>query len=43
MAEVQNNNQNNSQHNDSVINLSEINLIKENKPKHKFCIENINL
>ena len=36
MAEVQNNNQNNSQHNDSVINLSEINLIKENKPKHKF-------
>lgn len=36
MAEVQNNNQNNSQHNDSVINLSEINLIKDNKPKHKF-------
>lgn len=36
MPEIQSNNQNNPQHNDSVINLSEINLIRDNKPKKKF-------
>ena len=35
MPEIDNN-QNNPQHNDSVINLSEIKLITDNKPKHKF-------
>lgn len=35
MPEIDNN-QNNPQHNDSVINLSEIKLITDNKPKHKL-------
>ena len=38
MAEVQNNNQNNPQHNDSFINLSEINMIKKFEPKHKYFL-----